>query len=172
MICLILFFARTAAPLLHADPKPSWIRNWCSRDVQNLERASILKWLEGTPGAHLVIVRFQPNHDFILDEWVFNNADIDDSKVVWARDMGAEENYELIEYFKNRHVWLVEPNGKPARVMAYPEPAPSAWLTEPDETHRAERRGCSKETIDPCGSDTSVPSRQWLTNSGSKASGR
>ncbi len=118
MICLILFFARAAAPLLHADPKPSWIRTWCSRDVQNLERASILKWLEGTPGAHLVIVRFQPNHDFILDEWVFNNADIDDSKVVWARDMGPE-NSELLRYFSRRQAWLVEPDYNPPRLRHY-----------------------------------------------------
>ena len=110
-----------------------------------LERARILTQLEALPHKQLILVRYTPDHD-PLQEWVYNGADIDGSKVVWARDMGAKENYELIEYFKNRQVWLVEPNGKPARVMAYPEPAPSAWLTEPDETHRAERRGCSKES--------------------------
>jgi hypothetical protein len=37
-------------------------------------------------------------------------ADIDGSKVVWARDMGAEKNQNLIEYFSDRQVWLVKPD--------------------------------------------------------------
>jgi hypothetical protein len=35
-------------------------------------------------------------------------ADIDGATVVWARDMGPTENTELINYFEERHVWLVE----------------------------------------------------------------
>lgn len=118
VICLVLFATRAAAPLLHADPKPSWIRTWCSRDAENLERAKILKQLESKSGEHLVIVRYKTNHDFILDEWVFNNADIDGSQVVWARDMGAQ-NAELIRYFAQRHVWLAEPDYNPPRLSPY-----------------------------------------------------
>jgi hypothetical protein len=121
-----------------------------------LERTRILTQLEALPHKQLILVRYPPDHD-PLQEWVYNGADIDGSKVVWARDMGAEKNYELIEYFKNRHVWLVEPNGKPARVMAYPEPVPNAWLVEPDATHRADR-DVQKKAIEPWGSDASVPS--------------
>ena len=118
LVCVLLFVARTAAPLVHAAPKPSWTRTWCSQDEQNLERARILEELESTPGKHLVIVRYKPDHDFILDEWVFNNADINGSKVIWARDMGPQ-NAELIEYFKQRHAWLVEPDYNPARLSPY-----------------------------------------------------
>ncbi|HEX4945476.1 MAG TPA: hypothetical protein VFZ34_02270, partial [Blastocatellia bacterium] len=28
--------------------------------------------------------------------------------VIWARDMGKERNAELIDYFANRQVWLLE----------------------------------------------------------------
>jgi hypothetical protein len=52
--------------------------------------------------------------------WVYNGADIDGSKVVWANDMGPEKNRELIQYFKGWQVWLVEPDQSPARVSVYP----------------------------------------------------
>jgi hypothetical protein len=55
-----------------------------------------------------------------LDEWVYNTADIDNSKVVWARDMDEAENLELIRYYKDRTVWLVQPDRKPADVSLYP----------------------------------------------------
>jgi hypothetical protein len=119
VICVILFLTRAAAPALHVTPKPSWVRTWCSEDWQNLERARILKQLEKTPGEHLVIVRYHPGHDFILDEWVFNNADIDGSRVVWARDMGDAANEELLRYFSGRHVWLVEPDAKSVKPLLY-----------------------------------------------------
>jgi hypothetical protein len=118
LLCFLLLAARIAAPLVYHAPKPSWIRTWCSQDEQNLERARILRELERQPGNHLVIVRYQANHDFILDEWVFNNADIDGSKVVWARDMGPR-NEELLRYFSGRTAWLVEPDYNPARLTPY-----------------------------------------------------
>ncbi len=63
-------------------------------------------------------MRYQPDHE-ILEEWVYNEADIDASKVVWARDMGAANNQELIDYYKDRRVWLVEPDEKPVPVTPY-----------------------------------------------------
>ena len=118
LVCLALLLVRIAAPALHLTPKPSWTRTWCSQDEQNLERARVLNQLEHTPGQHLAIVRYRPDHDFILDEWVYNNADIDGSKVIWARDMGPQ-NSELLQYFSTRHAWLVEPDYNPPRLSAY-----------------------------------------------------
>ncbi len=117
-ICFLLLLLRIAAPLVHLEPKPSWIRTWVSQDEQNLERARVLKQLASTPGKHLVIVRYRPDHDFILDEWVYNNADIDGSQVIWARDMGAQ-NAELVHYFGDRTVWVAEPDYNPARLSPY-----------------------------------------------------
>jgi hypothetical protein len=74
--------------------------------------------MEKMPGQQLVIVRYRPGHDFILNEWVFNHADIDGSKVIWARDMGPD-NAELLRYFKARNVWLVEPDYNPPRLSPY-----------------------------------------------------
>jgi hypothetical protein len=118
VICVLMFLARTAAPLAHASIGYSGIRTWCSEDRQNLERARILNQLEDSPGEHLVIVRYGAHHDFILDEWVFNNADIDGSKVIWARDMGAQ-NAQLLQYFSRRKAWLLEPDYNPPRLSPY-----------------------------------------------------
>jgi hypothetical protein len=120
LVCVTLLLLRVAAPALRLAPKPSWVRTWCSQDAQNLERARILNQLEQTPGNHLVIVRYGLDHDVLLNEWVFNDADIDASKVIWARDMGPQ-NSELLQYFRNRHIWLVEPDDTPVRLSAYVE---------------------------------------------------
>ena len=121
LVCVMLFVARAGAPLAHATPPPSWTRTWCSQDEENLRRARILQELNKTPGNHLVIVRYKPSHNFILDEWVFNGADIDGSKVVWARDMGTQNNEDLIRYFAGRHAWLLEPDYNPVRLSPYVE---------------------------------------------------
>ena len=118
LIAVVLFFARAATPAVTVPRNSSWVRIWCSEDWQNLERARIVAQLEHMPGEHLVIVRYQTDHDFILDEWVFNGADIDGSKVVWARDMG-KQNAELLQYFSNRKAWLVEPDNLPVKLMPY-----------------------------------------------------
>jgi hypothetical protein len=65
-----------------------------------------------------VIVRYSLTHQ-PLDEWVYNAADIDGSKVIWARDMGDVKNRELIHYYQGRTVWLVEPDTHPASVTPY-----------------------------------------------------
>src|SRR2546423_981590 len=113
IIVLVVFSARLAAPFVHLNPRPSSIRTWSSRYKLSFERARVLNQLEHTAGQHLVIVRYRPEHDYITDEWVFNGADIDGSKVVWARDMGPK-NAELLQYFSKRKAWLIEPDTQPS----------------------------------------------------------
>jgi len=79
-------------------------------------RARILTHLRQTGGRHLVIVRYGPDKS-PHDEWVYNEADIDGAQVVWAREMDAAQNRELMEYFKDRQVWLLEANADPPRLV-------------------------------------------------------
>ncbi len=72
------------------------------------QRAEILQRFEHAGGQHLVIVHYSPRHNPI-HEWVYNRADIDAANVIWAQDMG-DQNQELIRYFARRQVWLLEPN--------------------------------------------------------------
>ncbi len=84
-----------------------------------LPRVRLQHELESEPGPQLAVVRYAPSHDPLGVEWVYNAADIDAAKVVWAREMSPDRNRELITYFSNRKVWLVEPDCTPVRVSAY-----------------------------------------------------
>jgi hypothetical protein len=71
------------------------------------QRARLLTRLQSDQGRHLVLVKYGPSHSYNA-EWVHNEADIDGSKVVWARDMGDKENCKLAEYYKDRLLWSLE----------------------------------------------------------------
>lgn len=70
-------------------------------------RAAILRDLVADPVGDLVIVRYGPNH-VMNYEWVYNRADVDSSPVVWAHDLGAARNRELIAFYPDRKVSLLE----------------------------------------------------------------
>ena len=65
-------------------------------------------------------MRYDPGHN-AGDEWVYNNADIDRSQVVWARELDRESNAELMRYFSGRRVWLVQPDTPGPQAIAYGE---------------------------------------------------
>jgi hypothetical protein len=118
LVAAILFVIVGLASFFHARPKPSWIRIWCTPSLQNFRRQAVLNQLEHIPGEHIVIVRYRPDHDIAYDEWVFNGADIDGSKIIWARDMGRQ-NGELADYFNTRKIWLIEPDSRPVKLTPY-----------------------------------------------------
>jgi hypothetical protein len=80
-------------------------------DKLGLPRKHIEDKLDDLPGKQLIVVRCSPDHSS-LDEWVYNSPNIDNSKIVGAREMDAENNLELIHYYKDRTVWLVQPDNK------------------------------------------------------------
>jgi hypothetical protein len=47
----------------------------------------------------------------MYEELVFNRADIDNSRVVWAHSLGPEKDRRLIDHFPGRQVWLLEEDG-------------------------------------------------------------
>jgi hypothetical protein len=85
----------------------------------SLDRASFLALLSKDTDRHLVVVRYRPWHN-AHREWVYNEADIDAAKVVWARQMDPAQNRELLEYYKDRSAWLLEADAEPPRVSPYP----------------------------------------------------
>ena len=86
----------------------------------SLQRALILRQLNDAGGKHLVIVRYSPEHSS-HHEWVYNEADIDNSRVAWARDMGHLENSVLRDYFSDRSLWLLEADAANPRILPYTE---------------------------------------------------
>jgi hypothetical protein len=81
-------------------------------------RIEVARELDRVPGKLLVFVRYLPRHIF-QDEWVYNAADIDGSRIVWARDLGADENRKLIRYFPDRVAILLDPDSQPPQLAPY-----------------------------------------------------
>lgn len=73
-------------------------------------RDAVLRKLEQAPGKQLVFVDYGKGHD-VNQEWVYNRADIDRSAIVWAREMGARRDQELIDYYPYRQVWKLVDHG-------------------------------------------------------------
>jgi hypothetical protein len=115
-VFVIVLGISTLFHVLRRDCDPLW---WtCTGDPS---RAAILEKLQHTPGKHLIVVRYSDNHN-IHDEWVFNGADIDGAKVLWAREVNEEQNAKLFAYFKDRQIWLVEPDVNNTEIKPYTPP--------------------------------------------------
>jgi hypothetical protein len=75
------------------------------------------QFLGQKPGKHLALVRYRDHN--VHEEWVYNGADLNDAKVIWAREMDPEHNRRLLEYYKDRQVWLIEPDSPKAEPKLY-----------------------------------------------------
>jgi hypothetical protein len=112
LLCIAQFALEYA---LQARSQDQW-----SLALRNPERRVFVnRQLAQAPGRQLVFVRYWPRHIF-QDEWVYNAADIDAARVVWARDLGSAENSELRRFYPGRTVWLLEPDARPPRLTPYP----------------------------------------------------
>jgi hypothetical protein len=118
--CLAMAVLRAAAQPLAFFMPPDWPMTWYYTRPGNTDRARIERQLEATPGRHLVLVRYRPDHN-AFEEWVYNRASIDTAVVVWAREMDAAHNRALFDYFRDRRVWLVEADAAPPAVSPYPD---------------------------------------------------
>jgi hypothetical protein len=94
-------------------------QSWCCVKPGNPNKPRVFAMLERMDGKHLVLVKPKTDPDNVF-QWIYNDADIDGSKVVWARDMGAEGNRALLDYFHDRKIWVVDPNVDPATILPYP----------------------------------------------------
>jgi hypothetical protein len=77
------------------------------RDTWYTRREALIERLRKEPERSLVIVKYGPEHN-PHREWVYNEADLPNAKVILAQDMGAEQNKELTDYFKDRKVWVLD----------------------------------------------------------------
>lgn len=111
VVASAMVLMRLTAVVAHLPVDRAWPRG-------DLQRAMIVRQLQQLPGKQLVIVAYEAQHN--LDrEWVYNDADIDAGKIVWARDMGAEGNRELLSYFKDRSAWLIDADAPPPTLKKY-----------------------------------------------------
>jgi hypothetical protein len=108
-------------------------------------RKNINQQLGQISGQLLVLVRYWPNHLY-QDEWVYNAADIDSARVVWARDLGDDEDKKLLAYYPRRKVLLLESDARPPRLSDYYAQLPKpAERPEPTNQEAEKKRGEKKE---------------------------
>ena len=100
-------------------PVSTWIVSWFGPDHFVTQRSVVEEKLEQIPGTQLAIVRYAPDHD-PLDEWVYNSADIDGSKIIWARAMDPASDADLIRHYGQRRAWLIQPDSPSEEVAPYP----------------------------------------------------
>jgi hypothetical protein len=106
VFCVVLVARAAAMSPSSAPPRFPNFFSWCCTDARINDREPLVHQLESIPGKHLVIVSYELKSYQTL-EWVYNEPDIDHSRIVFARDMGPEKNEELIRYYSDRRVWRV-----------------------------------------------------------------
>jgi hypothetical protein len=120
---VLILFSAAAIPILAVvmtiDPQGFAGSLW---GHSNWDRARVANELSSIPGPQLVIVRYSPTHHNVGLEWVYNAADIDHSHVAWAREIPGIDNQPLLDYYKDRRVWVVEPDVKPIVLQPYAPP--------------------------------------------------
>ena len=123
LICLSMLVLRAAAPALHLPTANDEL--WTGYNARPIRspRVPVEDELKSHPGSQLAIVRYASREvSKPQPGWVYNDADIEKAKIVWAWDMGVAGNQELIEWFKNRNVWLVEADDEAPHLSPYPNP--------------------------------------------------
>jgi hypothetical protein len=121
---IVLLVAVTASNLYHVvhDPNHPYAWSW-DRGRGSDGRGRVEQQLADQPGKQLIVVRYAPGHN-PHGEWVYNLADIDGARIVWARELGTEQDQKLLSYFKDRKAWLFEPDRDWAHLKPYPQEKP------------------------------------------------
>ena len=133
LVCIVIVMIRPFDQVLglavRERPPSEWNALWYGPDQYGQARAALEQRLQALPGSQIVIVRYASSH-WTLDQWVYNSADIDHSKVIWANDMGATENQKLLSHYRDRKVWLVQPDLSPLAFAPYPPRLEDAVISQ------------------------------------------
>jgi hypothetical protein len=106
-VIIAMIAVRFAMPVFSIVPMPDWPPVWADGGKPSLGRLKLENFLRDQSGRHLVLIKNDKIDDSsVEDEWVYNRADIDKSQIVWARSLDEEQNRRLMEYFKDRKIWL------------------------------------------------------------------
>jgi hypothetical protein len=87
---------------------PVWESLYPARRLRDDVSAKLAK----IPGKHLLFVVYAPNHCF-CEEWVFNLADLQSQKIVYARSFSPQSDAALANYLYDHDVWVIEPDARP-----------------------------------------------------------
>ncbi len=108
-VCMIFYCIATFEVSRITDPASRFWR----LDMRTFiaERDRVLAFLQKQPGRSLVLVRYGSHH-LVNFEWVYNGANIDQSRIVWAHAMPGGKDDKLLRYYPGRRVWVLDDDGK------------------------------------------------------------
>ena len=122
LLCLVHFGLWYGVHLFEDTQAARGLRPFETWDVINHgnpeRRIFVRDSLERIPGKLMVFVHYSERHIF-QDEWVYNGADIAGERVIWARDLGSEENQRLAAYYPGRTILRLEPDARPPQLSPY-----------------------------------------------------
>lgn len=128
----LLLFAFDASQSLRAQTPPqdlaaqrtSTPRDWGRQQFEMIQR------LSAQGRASLVFVRYPYPTWNEADEWVYNSANIEAQKVVFAHDLGDQQDSQLLRYFPNRNVYLLTFNSETCAVNLSPYTQDASGVAE------------------------------------------
>jgi hypothetical protein len=88
-------------------------------DFTSIKKSHIER-LSQNENKDLIIVHYEPEHKS-NNEFVYNEPDIENADVIWARDLGEKKNKELIKYFNKRNIWYFFPDQDLTKLEKYEE---------------------------------------------------
>ena len=109
LVAMIWFgpaMARESSAILRKKPSIDFWKNSDNGipDVSVASRLGLMQYLESQTGRDLVFVSYASDYS-VHDEWVYNRADLPNSEVILAHDLGDEQNQKLIAEYSHRTVW-------------------------------------------------------------------
>ena len=105
-------------------------------------RGQALKQLNATGGKHLVLVRYSPQHRFDFGV-VFNDADIDHSPVIWARQGDAASNEALAKHVA---IERADPDPGDIRLWQNPKKLATRGIPGPGDTAAIDKGNVYSDT--------------------------
>jgi len=57
-----------------------------------------------------ILLRHLLTRHNVHEEWVYNGANLEDAPVIWARDLGEKKDRALLEHYKGRKAWILNPD--------------------------------------------------------------
>jgi hypothetical protein len=87
-----------------------------SQETAVTSRAELRHFLSRQTGTHLVFVRYEDGYN-IHNEWVYNEADLDGTRILFAHDLGEEKNRQLTNLQPQRQCWRMEVGNERSRLL-------------------------------------------------------
>jgi hypothetical protein len=118
-----LWLARWTFPLCVAS-LACFLTHWDPVTQRRLDRVRdvVEPYIARLPGKHLVFVDYGGRQQ-VEFEWVYNGAEIDAGRIVWAHRLSTRRNEALRDYYADRSAWILHASRWPPVLTPYADAA-------------------------------------------------